>query len=341
MKMMGKYLFVGMAAIIFSACATTTAHHGREDGELVGELAKNALAVDRADIIVTVLGSGTPVPSRTQFGPAILIQVNGKSFMIDCGRGCSSRLGQIDPKSIKDVEALFVTHLHSDHVMGIADLWLNGWAQGRNSPMEVWGPTGTTSMMEGLRKAYAYDIDVRHKSGLPASRDGIAAAFIDINTDKVVYDRDGVKVTAFLVNHGLVSPAFGYRVDYKGRSVVISGDTSPTENLYKYGVNSDVFLHEVMSPALIKYLQVNFAKHADKIVSHHTTAEQAADIFAKTNPRLAVYYHTKNGGNFAKSLIEVTRQTYSGQLEISSDLFQIGVGNEIEVKRLLEYTDRK
>ena len=339
MKKLSKFIFVGLIGLITTTCETTITQSNEQDEELQGTLIKNTFSSENADIIVTVLGSGTPVPSQTQFGPAILIQVNGKTFMFDCGRGCSSRLGQVDPKSIKDVEALSVTHLHSDHVMGIADLWLNGWAQGRNAAMEVWGPTGTTNMMEGLRQAYSYDINVRHTSGLPATQDGIAAAFTDVDSDEIIYDQDGVAVTAFQVDHGLVDPAFGYRVGYNGRSVVISGDTSPTENLYKYGDKSDVFLHEVMSPALIKYLQVNFAKHAEKIVNHHTTAEQAADIFAKTNPRLAVYYHTKNDGHFAKSLIEETRKTYSGPLEISSDLFQISVGDQIETRKILQHSD--
>ena len=334
-----KFILFTALSLMLAGCEASTSIQKQSTVSLQTDLNNKLPGDDEADITVTVLGSGTPVPSKTQFGPSILVDIGDKKFVFDCGRGCSSRLGQLEPRSIKDVDALFVTHLHSDHVMGIADLWLNGWAQGRNTPLEVWGPTGTSDMMEGLRIAYAYDIDVRHSSGLPATQTGIASAFIDLDSDGVIYDRDGIKVTAFLVDHGKVYPAFGYRIDYQGRSIAISGDTSPTENLYTYGKDTDVFLHEVMSPALIKILQKDFAKFADKIVSHHTTAEQAADIFAKTNPRLAVYYHTKNDGNFGQSLVDVTRETYSGPLEVSSDLFQIRVGDKITTRRLLEYTE--
>lgn len=339
MKKIVKFILFATSSLMLVSCEASPPTQKQPTESLEAKINDKIPEGEGADITVTVLGSGTPVPSKTQFGPSILVDVADKKFVFDCGRGCSSRLGQIDPRSIKDVDALFVTHLHSDHVMGIADLWLNGWAQGRNIPLEVWGPTGTSDMMEGLRQAYAYDINVRHSSGLPATQEGIASAFVDLDSDGVIYNRDGIKVTAFLVDHGKVNPAFGYRIDYKDRSIAISGDTSPTENLYIYGKDTDVFLHEVMSPALIEILQKDFAKFADKIVSHHTTAEQAADIFAKTKPRLAVYYHTKNDGKFAQSLIDVTRKTYSGPVEVSSDLFQIRVGDQIETKNLLLYSD--
>lgn len=292
-------------------------------------------APTEADLVVTVLGSGTPVPSATQFGPTILVQAAGQNLMFDCGRGCTTRLAQLDPKLISKLDRLFITHLHSDHIVGIDDLWLNGWTQGRLQPLKTIGPEGTQDMMKYLRKAYGFDINSRFTDGVPGTLTGLDEDIIELVEDGVVYSQDGVEVTAFIVDHSTVKPAWGYRVDYNGRSVMISGDTGPAENLYVYGAGADIILQEVMSPALIEYLETIFdEQQTARVVAYHTTAEQAADIFTKTAPRLAVYYHTRNDGKFAQSLLDITRQGYDGALEISHDLFQIRVGDDITVHDL-------
>ncbi len=286
--------------------------------------------VSSADIVVTVLGSGTPVPSATQFGPSILVQAAGQNLMFDCGRGCTARLAQVDPQLITQVDRLFITHLHSDHIVGIDDLWLNGWVQGRLDRMKTFGPVGTLEMMQHMRRAFGFDINSRFTDGVPGTLSGLEDDITELTEDEVVYSHDGVEVTAFLVDHSTVKPAWGFRVDYNGRSVMISGDTGPTENLYIYGAGADVVLQEVMSPALIAYLETIFDEvQTARVVGYHTTAEQAADIFSKTAPRLAVYYHTRNDGQFAQSLLDVTRKGYDGPLEISHDLFQIRIGDDI------------
>lgn len=149
---------------------------------------------------VTVLGSGTPIPSATQFGSAILVQAGENSLMFDCGRGCSTRLAQLDTALIPKVDRLFLTHLHSDHTTGVDDLWLNGWVLGRRTPLAVWGPEGTTQMMAHLRQAYTKDIEYRTADGLPPNEDGIAPHFTDLAGDGgVLLDLDGLKVTALSV----------------------------------------------------------------------------------------------------------------------------------------------
>lgn len=144
-----------------------------------------------------------------------------------------------------DVTKVFLTHLHSDHIIALPELYLAPWAsQGRNTPLQVWGPVGTRSMMKYLQQAFRFDIHIRRDVDEKYSAEGIQAITTDIR-EGVVHEANGVKVTAFLVDHGPVKPAFGYRVDYYGHSVVISGDTKPCDNLVKFSRGVDLLIHEV------------------------------------------------------------------------------------------------
>jgi len=289
-------------------------------------------------ITVTILGSGSPLPSRTQVGPSILIEAAGEQFIFDCGRGCTTRLAQVDPRLITTVHNLFLTHMHSDHLLGIPDLWLNGWVQLREQPLTVWGPEGTIDMMKNLRAAFERDIGFRVSDGVPTTTDALGTDFheLPIGKDTVVYDKKGVKVTAFVVDHGSIKPAYGYKFEYAGKSVLISGDTTTTPSLYEYGKGVDVVILEVFSPALLNYVKKYFSeKQVKKILSYHLTASQAADIFAKTDPGLGVYYHTRNEPKYAQGLVDATREGYKGPLLVGSDLMQIYIGKDsIESQQL-------
>lgn len=287
-------------------------------------------ADDSPDIVVTVLGSGTPIPSPTQAGTAILVQAGGETLMFDCGRACTTRLAELDPKLLTKVSGLFITHLHSDHIVGIDDLWLNGWTQGRNVPLQIWGPVGTKDMMSNMRETFAFDIHRRVTDGIPSTTEGLADAFTDMTEDGLVYARNGVEVTAFLVDHATVKPAWGFRIDYNGRSVMISGDTTVTESLYTYGKGADVILQEVISPAMTSYLESIFnEEQVAKVLSYHTEARDAGDIFLKSNPSLAVYYHTGIEERSTQPLLMETREVYDGPLEVSHDLYQIRIGDTV------------
>ena len=275
-------------------------------------------------IKVTLLGTGTPRPMIERFGPSILVQAGKENLLFDAGRGCTIRLWQLGVP-LKDVNRLFLTHLHSDHTVGIPDLWLTGWIFDRAEPLEVWGPKGTEAMMRGLRKAYAYDVTVRSNFG--NSRVGAEIRAHDIH-EGVVYEANGVKVTAFLVDHGAVKPAFGYRVDYGGHSVVLSGDTRPSENLVKHAQGVDLLVHEVYA---VTPEQLKEDPKEQSIVSYHSTPEQAGEIFSRTHSKLAVYSHIGKGAVTAEELKRRTRKTYAGPLEVGEDLMTIEVGERIKV----------
>jgi len=286
---------------------------------------------------VTLLGTGGPRPSIERFGPATLVEADGRRFLFDAGRGVSQRLWQLSIP-LGEINGVFLTHLHSDHVVGLPDLWLTGWLHSpfgrRSAPLSVWGPRGTAAMMLALRQAYAEDIRIRTEM-FAYSDSAIALVGHDVG-EGVVYDRDGVKVAAFAVDHGGVKPAFGYRIEFASHSVVISGDTRPSENLVRVAQGTDVLIHEV-SVADPEYLRTT--EVARRIMGLHSSPEGAGRVFDRVKPKVAVYTHVQVFAPPAtqKALLETivprTRTAYSGPLELGEDLMTVVVGDAIKVSR--------
>jgi len=230
-----------------------------------------------------------------------------------------------------EVDALFLTHLHSDHVVGIPDLWLTGWIMGRKVPLRVWGPAGTKQMMAHLQEAYEFDIHIRRDVDEKLPAQGAEVAAKDIGQG-IVYQNGNLKVTAFTVDHGPVKPALGYRIDFAGHSVVLSGDTRYSENLIRFSQGTDVLIHEVLDPDAYRKSDSIFSpEQIKKVIEHHTTPEQAGTVFTRVKPKLAVYSHIVPGD--APHLIPHTRKTYSGPLEVGEDLMSIEIGEKVEVHR--------
>jgi len=297
-------------------------------------LALTALAPATAagqEIMVTLLGTGSPPPVMNRFGPSILVEAGGGKFLFDAGRGALQRLAQLGVRW-QDVDGLFLTHLHSDHVVGFPDLWLTGWlvGAGRSRPLHVWGPRGTRKMMSHLEQAYEYDIRIRLYDDR-ASPDGVVILAEDIG-EGVVHEKGGVKITAFDVDHTPIKPAFGYRIDHAGRSVVLSGDTRVSDNLIRHAQGVDLLIHEVASPGTFQRAGAP-PERAKSIVAHHVTPEQAGEVFSRTKPKLAVYSHIVLPTATEQDLLPSTRKTYSGPLEIGEDLMVITVGEKVEVRR--------
>jgi ribonuclease Z len=266
-----------------------------------------------------------------RFGPSTLVEAGDQKLLFDVGRGSLQRLTQLKVRW-QDVGGVFLTHLHSDHVVGFPDLWLTGWliVPGRDVPLPVWGPRGTSRMMFHLKQAYEYDIRIRlQNDGAP--RAGIAIRATDIH-EGVVYNKGGVKVTAFLVDHRPVKPAFGYRIDYAGHSVVLSGDTRVSENLIRYAQGVDVLVHEVFVPETLARMGVP-PNRAKNIVAYHVTPEQAGEVFTRVKPKLAVYSHICLPNATEQELLLLTRKNYAGPLELGEDLMTIAVGEKIVVRR--------
>jgi ribonuclease Z len=283
--------------------------------------------VPSKDIRVTLLGTASgPRAFVDKAGISTLIEAGGERLLFDAGRGFMQRLMQAGfPMSA--VTKLFLTHLHSDHVIGVPDLMLSPWsaAPERKVPLDVWGPDGTRDMMRHLTEAFAFDIHMRRDVDESFSPEGIRMVAHDIQPGKV-YEKNGVTVTAFLVSHGLVKPSYGYRVDYAGRSVALSGDTSPNDNLVAVCKGVDVLVHEAIDVDVLRRLVPDKTRR-DAIVARHTTPEQAAGIFSKVSPRLAVFSHSPG----TAAIVEETRRYYSGRVEMGEDLMVIDVGTDVHV----------
>jgi ribonuclease Z len=261
-----------------------------------------------------------------RFGPSILVEAGSETLLFDAGRGCLQRLRQVNV-FYNQLDAFFLTHLHSDHIVGIPDLWLSGWLTSqRTTPLEVFGPIGTDAMITNLRKAFAYDIKIRIEDDR-ADEQGSRLLPEDIKQG-VVYEKNGVKVIAFLVDHYPVVPAFGYRIEYKGHSVVLSGDTRYSENLVSYAKGADLLIHEVaIAPDTLSKSDPRY-----HILAHHITPELAAKVFNQVKPKLAAYSHIVNiYAQKEEDIIKRTKAIYAGPLILGKDLMSFSIGDSVSV----------
>jgi ribonuclease Z len=288
---------------------------------------------------VVLLGTqGGPTIHPQRLGIGTLVVAGQERLLFDAGRAVTTGLARAGV-SPADLTRVFITHLHSDHVISLPELMITPWAsQGRSVPFEVSGPTGTRAMMQRFQDALAFDIHMRRDvdERFPAS--GIRVIANDIR-EGIVYESNGVRVTAFLVDHGPVKPAFGYRVDYNGRRVALSGDTRPSPNLVKFSAGVDLLIHEItrwkQDPVLLSgppdELLPNSRqtrRQANTIADHHTDGVEVGGVLAQVKPRLAVFSHYNVDPSATLPLV---RQQYSGRVEFGEELMVIDVGDEVSI----------
>lgn len=286
---------------------------------------------------ITLLGTGTPRPVPERSGPAILVEAATTPptrILVDAGRGAAERLFTVGGRPLlSGVDLFLLTHLHSDHVIGLPDLWLTGWLFGRTKPFLLRGPEGSAALMAHLQKAYEFDVKTRRDVDERLPGAGVEVDAKDVAPETVI-EMNGVKITAFTVDHGPVKPAYGWRIDYAGRSVVFSGDTRYSENLIAHAKGCDVLVHEVVVTEVERRLSlVRDPAMTQRIIDHHTTAEDAGRVFTAVKPKLAVYSHIVPPPATAKDAEVPTRTTYSGPLVVGEDLMVILVGESVEVKK--------
>lgn len=283
--------------------------------------------VSRTQIVM--LGTGTPIPDPDRSGPAVAIVVDSVAYLFDAGAGVVRRAaaagragvhalagrtpsGQLSPR----FDRLFLTHLHSDHTLGLADVIFTPWIQGRRAPLDIYGPPGTNHLVSGMLDANSEDIAERVASSGGPSPNGWKSAVHEI-AEGVVFKDSRVTVRAFAVPHAGWKYAFGYRIETPDRAIVISGDTRANPNIADQCRGCDVLIHEVYSDAGFATLP------PDRQVYHaqaHTSATQLGDIATSAKPGLLVLNHQLFFGSTEEKLLSEVRSHYTGRVVSAHDL---------------------
>jgi len=268
--------------------------------------------------MVVLLGTGNPRPEPDASGPATAIVVGSRVYLIDAGPGVERRLAAAH-LPVDGVTALFITHLHSDHTLGYPDLIFTSWVMGRKQPLAAYGPHGLRSMTDHLIAAWGEDIEVR-TNGLEHRTPGGYRVDVHEIRPGVVYDAGGVRVTAFQVEHGTWREAYGYRFDAPGRSVVISGDTKPSENLVRAAAGVDVLVHEVYPADRTAPNPTESPTWPQYVRELHTSDVELGQLAARIQPKLLVLTHIIRRGATDEELLANVRKSFAGHAVVGRDL---------------------
>lgn len=270
-------------------------------------------------IRVTLIGTGVPPVDAKRMGASVLVEVAEKKYLFDAGRGASINLVK-HGLELADISAIFFTHLHADHVLGLPDLWLSSYHKTnghRQEPLTVYGPIGINQMTSGLKSAYKDIFEMWE----------LTDSYADFNVKKIisegeVLNENGISIIAFRVNHGK-REAFGFRINYQSNSVVISGDTGYSENLIKYSKGVDLIIHEVFHET-----RVLNEDWLGRLKGIHTLPDEAAKVFNQVNPKVAVGYHL---GASSKDLNNIMEKLYSGEFHAGEDLMSFEIEDEVKI----------
>ena len=300
-----------------AACAALLALAGLAPGA--------PLAAQHPRTRLVLLGVGTPNADPERSGPATAVVVDDRAYLIDAGPGVVRRAAQaardrgIDALAPARLDRVFLTHLHSDHTVGLPDLLLTPWVLDRPDPLEVYGPPGTAAMMEHIGEAWAEDIHIRRDGLEPrdANRDAYRSVVHEVMPG-LVYQDDLVKVWAIAVPHGSWEHAYGYRFEGPDRTIVISGDTSPTEALADACDGCDILLHEVYSAERFAGRPPEWQRYHR---AFHTSTTELAALATRAHPRLLVLYHQLFWGTDDEGLVrEIRAAGYAGYVRSGRDL---------------------
>ena len=270
---------------------------------------------------LVLLGTGNPNPNPDRCGPSSAVVVDDQAYIIDAGPGLVRRAAAAYQRGIEGLRAdrldrLFLTHLHSDHTIGLPDIILTPWVMERKGPLRIWGPPGTKKMCTHIMKAYSEDIEIRQNGLEKANNSGIEIRPIEIK-EGAVHEDDLVKVDAFRVKHGTWEHSFGFRFETPDRTIVISGDCSPTPELVDNYRGADILLHEV-------YSCDGFSRRSDQWKAYHsgshTSAVQLAEMLLKVRPEKVVLHHHLLWGTSPEDLLREIREVYDGDVVFGNDL---------------------
>jgi ribonuclease Z len=273
-----------------------------------------------------LLGTGCPSPSSLRFGPSTLFIQRGKNYLFDCGSGVTQRLNAAGIKS-SEIEILFITHIHSDHVMDLYQLYISGWHQGRNTKFKVVGPKGTKFFFQNILTAFNEELEGRIKWEQRPNIEGLDYEVTEID-ETFEFKNDDLEVKPFVVDHYPVEPAFGYQIKLsdkgKEKKVVISGDTRKSENLIKHALNADVLVHEVFVN-----LEFDDRRMSEKtllnVSDYHTSPKEIGEIANIAEVKKLILTHFVPPIFDESELIYKIAESYKGEIIIGEDLMSIEI----------------
>jgi len=303
------WILGALVLVVVAAGAIAFASRGVQDA-IVHRIVRERIGRDTSALLapdalrVLLCGTASPIPSPKRAEACTAVFAGGHVWIVDTGPGSWRNLALRRVRG-EAIGAIFYTHLHSDHIGELGEFNLQTWVAGRPAPLRVYGPDGVEDLVHGFTEAYAADTRFRiahHGTALlPPERAAMIPETIALGADGAarVLDEDGLVVTAFAVAHDPVKPAFGYRFDYGGRSVVISGDTAVSPNLVAHARGADVLVHEAQSQAIVHTMeaaareagQLRIAKIFGDIPSYHTDPAEADREAVEASVRLLVLTH--------------------------------------------------
>ena len=277
---------------------------------------------------VILLGTGTPNPDPSRAGSSTAILVNNNAYLIDFGTGLVRQAAKMTPQyggkypqlEAKNLKIAFLTHLHSDHTMGLPDLLLTPWVLERDVPLELYGPKGTKHLADNIVEAYKADIDYRLNGLEPANKNGWKVNTHEFEKDGIIYCDSLIKVEAFKVVHGSWSNAFGFRFTTPDKTIVISGDTRPCDNILNYSEGADILIHEVYSYHRWTKRNDFWQKYH---AANHTSTYELGKLAAKTKPGKVILYHILSWGDSDEDLLNEILEIYDGKVIVGKDLMVI------------------
>ena len=271
---------------------------------------------------VVMLGTGTPNSDPERSGPAVAIVVGDAVYLVDAGPGIvrraalAARVDSLPALDNPNLRRVFLTHLHSDHTTGLPDLIFSPWVLGRSAPIDVYGPRGTARMVDLLEQAYSEDVAIRLRGGEPSNKTGYAARAHEVTAGEVYRDSN-VVVRAFDVPHGMWEHALGYVFTTSDRTIVVSGDTKPSDAVVRACQHCDVLVHEVYDAEAFKHLKPEWQAYHS---SFHSSTYALGDLAKRARPKLLLLYHQLYWGGTDSSLVSQVKTRFSGTVVSARDL---------------------
>ena len=327
----------GCAAVV-AACLIALSLGGCD--RLADRQVEQALTRTRTDLLkspdlhVVLCGTGTPLPDPARAGACTAVIAGGEFILVDVGPG-SWETVDLANLPTAGLSAILLTHFHSDDIGALGEAVTQSWIAGRTKPLDVYGPPGVAQVVGGFAQAYAFDAAARvahhGESHMPAAAGRAIShevAMPDGGAGALVFDRNGLRVTMFRVDHAPVAPAVGYRFDFGGRSVVVSGDTRRSANVVDHSRGADILVHEAMQPKLLHRASAvarrlgrdRLADMAEDIITYHTSVGDAVAVATEAGvPHLVLTHLVPGPSNAIARRLFLDGATFDGTLTLGTD----------------------